>query len=192
MDKNPKIIKIKQKKGWENQCAAFFNFNVLHPTITPFGDWRIKNKGFEYLYRQRKMIYLCNNDILHLLTDERLNTLSLDDIAWKGKNFSDDDKYKSLITSGRKWENCDTKFPIIAIEENFNPMNLKYTLIDGRHRAEKLLSQNCKNAKVYVLKWNDIKNYLKIRVGLDSNNSKILVKVKYNKKGRPLISGETE
>ena len=40
-------------------------------------------------------------------------------------------------------------------------MNLKYRLIDGKHRVEKMLKSGIKECKFYILGEHDIINHLK-------------------------------
>jgi hypothetical protein len=166
-----------KKEKWPNQYKSFFNGNVT-------GDWRIKDTSLEFLYNQGAILFLCIADILHLLTDERLKTISLDDIAWKSKNFDISKRGKNChCCNGKKYETCDIKFPTIVVKNISNPMNSKYRLIDGRHRSEKLLSQGYTETKCYVLQFDDIKKYLKVYGGKTEDGEYIFKKIKYDNKG---------
>ena len=168
-----------KKEKWPNQYKSFFEGNVT-------GDWRIKDKGFRFLYLRRKPIFLCIADILYLLTDEKLKTIPLDNIAWKSKNFDMNRRGENChCCNGEKYKKCDTKFPTIVVENLSNPMNLKYRLIDGRHRSEKLLSQGYTETKCYVLQFDDIKKHLTIFKGYTEDGEYIMKKIKFNNKGKP-------
>lgn len=93
------------------------------------------------------------NDISSLLTEDKLQTLSIDDIAWKGKHLPDKFTGKNCICCGGiRYEQADTKYPCIVVEGMENMYGNKYRMIDGKHRIQKL-NTTC---QCYVLTMEDI------------------------------------
>ena len=116
------------------------------------GDWRLD--GY-----QKSVIEL--KKLLPLLINERLENIKLDNIAWKGKDLypkkSGDNCY---CCGGKKYRNCDTKYPLIIAENAPNPFNDKYRMIDGRHRIQKLLLNGHTEGLCYVFDYVELKPFL--------------------------------
>ena len=89
--------------------------------------------------------YLFMEDILHLLTDDRLETVLLSDIAWKGKHKP------SLVKQDIRYRHADPYIPGILAFNAPNPYNDKYRMIDGNHRIHKLVFENIEESEFYVL-----------------------------------------
>ena len=106
-------------------------------------DWSISDQS----------LHLFIEDILHLLTDDRLETVLLSDIAWKGKHKP------SLVEQGIRYRNVDPYIHGIIAFNAPNHYNDKYRMIDGKHRIHKLLSQNVKESEFYVLDFKDIRPF---------------------------------
>ena len=114
---------------------------------TIFGDYSATSKNESDITKQ--IVYLHMKDILKLLTKENLKTIPIKKIAWKTKYFSDDKKGKNCICcGGKRFEKCDIKFPSVVI--------------DGM-----------KKSLCYVLQWEKIKKYLKIKRIDDNGGYKI-------------------
>ena len=122
-------------------------------TPTAYGDWRIS----------KDLLSLQLGKINHLLVEDKLKIIDFKDIAWKGMNLKLNMRRENCICShGRRFDSCDTGFP--GILTNFsinipNPFNRKYRMLDGKHRLEKMLSQNITRSLFYVLDLNDIIPY---------------------------------
>ena len=105
-------------------------YNSAHSAIVDCeADWTISEEP----------AYLFMEDILHLLTDDRLETILLSDIAWKGKHKP------SLVKQDIRYRHADPYIPGILAFNAPNPYNDKYRMIDGNHRIHKLFSDNVKN-----------------------------------------------
>ena len=98
-------------------------------------------------------LYLFLEDIIHFLTPDRLETVLLSDIGWKGKHDL------SLIPKNLRYKHADPYIPGIIAFNAPNPYNDKYRMIDGKHRIHKLVSQNIKESEFYVLDFKDIKPF---------------------------------
>ena len=82
------------------------------------------------------------SDIFHLLTDKKIKIISHDRIAWKGID-------------------CEITYPGIIAKNAPNPHNLKYRMIDGKHRIAKLRQMGIHRSLFYVLEFGKIEKYLK-------------------------------
>ena len=111
-------------------------YNKTHSAIVDWeADWTISDES----------AYLFMEDILHLLTDDRLEIVLLSDIAWKGKHKP------SLVKQDIRYRHVDPYIPGILAFNAPNPYNDKYRMIDGNHRIHKLFSENVKESEFYVL-----------------------------------------
>ena len=111
-------------------------YNSAHSAIVDWeADWTISDEP----------AYLFMEDILHFLTDDRLETILLSDIAWKGKHKP------SLVKQDIRYRHADPYIPGILAFNAPNPYNDKYRMIDGNHRIHKLFSENVKESEFYVL-----------------------------------------
>jgi hypothetical protein len=63
-------------------------------------------------------------------------------------------------TNSNRYKLASTSYPLIVVHRLPNPLNRPYTLIDGRHRMHKLLTQGKTDAKVYALEKTDIEEYI--------------------------------
>ena len=85
------------------------------------GDWRLD--GY-----QKSVIEL--KKLLPLLINERLENIKLDDIAWKGKDlYPQKSGNNCYCCAGKKYRDCDTKYPLIIAKNALNPFNNKYRMI---------------------------------------------------------------
>ena len=112
------------------------------------GDWRLLDISSDKL-----VIYI--QHIEHLLTEDKLYTIEHDEICWKGM-----DKMK-YIQKGSRYKKCDISFPCIVLVNAPNPKDMKYRLIDGKHRMAKMNSIGITKSSFYILEYNDIKKYVK-------------------------------
>ena len=111
-----------------------------------FGDWSISDEA----------LYLFLEDIIHLLTPDRLETVLLSDIGWKGKH---DLNMLPLKGEVLRYKRVDPSIPGIIAFNAPNPYNDKYRMLDGKHRMHKLVSRNIKESQFYVLDFKDIRSY---------------------------------
>ena len=120
------------------------------------GDWRLE--GYE-----KSVIELKN--LRTLLTKDKLENIKLDDIAWKGKNlYPQKSGNNCYCCAGKKYRDCNTKYPLIIAKNASNPFNDKYRMIDGRHRIQKLLLNGHTEGLSYVFDYSEIKNFINIVV----------------------------
>lgn len=116
------------------------------------GDWRLG--GYENSVIELKKL-------MPLLADKKLKNIKLDDIAWKGKDlYPKKSGNNCYCCRGRKYRNCDVKYPLIIAKNASNPFNDKYRMIDGRHRIQKLLLNGYVESLCYVFDYVELKPFL--------------------------------
>lgn len=116
-----------------------------------YGDWRLNG--------ETKYIFL--SKLNNLLTEKKLCILNLDDISWRGKNKPlRYRREKCLCCKGSRYKLADISVPLISLLDSSNPMNKPYTLLDGKHRAEKMLSNKIPTAKSYIFTIEEIQPFL--------------------------------
>ena len=105
-------------------------------------------------------------DIIHLLTSSRLKTIDLCDIAWKGKHFFPNlTGYNCYCCKTYpKYHSADPSYPGIILKNAPNPYDSKYRMIDGRHRIMKLLYSGVTSSQFYVIDYDEIKKYIRVKV----------------------------
>ena len=100
----------------------------------------------------KKVHYLFMEDILHLLTEERIKSVSLKSIAWKDKHIF------PSSWSGKRYDEADIKYPGI-ITTGHNPHDNEYRMVDGRRRIHKLLSNGVAKSNFYVILWEELRPF---------------------------------
>ena len=119
-------------------------------SISVYGDWRISSKDVK--------IHLA--DIAHLLTKKRLKMVDHENIAWKGMNLLEEYATNQCICcKGERYRNCDFQFPGILVENAPNPFNLKFRMIDGKHRIAKMRKMGIFRSLYYVIPFKNFKKH---------------------------------
>ena len=98
-----------------------------------------------------KIHYLFLDDIIHLLTKERIKSIPLKSIGWRDKHIFPEP------WNTERYDLCDVSYPGI-ITNGPNPYDNEYRMIDGRHRIHKLLSNGMRESLYYVIDWDIIKH----------------------------------
>tara|TARA_B100001250_G_scaffold87565_1_gene72421 strand:+ start:4186 stop:5373 length:1188 start_codon:yes stop_codon:yes gene_type:complete len=146
--------------------------------ISDYGDWRLSEDDME----------LPLSDIKHLLTDDKLQDISFDDIAWKGMNLPLSERRSNCrCCDGERYFKCKTNYPLILCTGVPNPFDKKYRCIDGKHRIDKMISQNKSKSKCYVLEYSDIEQYL-LKISKEDKIEYISQNKKYNNFIKDLIN----
>jgi hypothetical protein len=114
-----------------------------------FGDWRIDGNNYELDFQ----------DVKELVTERSKKVIVyFDDIAFKGYNHNK--RYigeNCICCGGFKFKACDTKYPGIIVKDLPNPAKRLYTMIDGRHRLQKMFLSGKTKSEFYVLDYTDVK-----------------------------------
>ncbi len=121
-----------------------------------WGDWILYELGTE-----PRELHLYT--IEHLLTKDRLQSLKHEDISWKGKNLpSSMTGRRCGCCAGVRYASCDTSIPCIVLDKVSNPDNLRYRMIDGKHRMMKMRLHGQLDSIFYVLSLDEVLPYIKI------------------------------
>lgn len=121
-----------------------------------WGDWILYELGTE-----PRELHLYT--IEHLLTKDRLQSLKHEDISWKGKNLpSNMVGTRCGCCAGARYASCDTSIPCIVLDKVSNPDNLRYRMIDGKHRMMKMRLHGQLDSIFYVLSLDEVLPYIKI------------------------------
>ena len=136
------------EKQWYNSYHKAENYQLG-------GNWCITED-------LKKVHYLFMEDILHLLTEERIKSVSLKSIGWKDKHIF------PAPWSGKRYDEADIKYPGI-ITTGPNPYDNEYRMVDGRRRIHKLLSNGVIESNFYVIMWEELRPFF-----LDSNDYEVI------------------
>ena len=136
------------EKQWYNSYHKAENYQLG-------GNWCITED-------LKKVHYLFMEDILHLLTEERLKSVPLKSIGWKDKHIF------PAPWSGKRYDEADIKYPGI-ITTGPNPYDNEYRMVDGRRRIHKLLSNGVIESNFYVILWEELRPFF-----LDSNDYEVI------------------
>ena len=114
-----------------------------------FEDYRLKILDIEYI-------------IDNMLTEDRLKTVKLKEIAWRNKHhFPYGVGDACVCCNGERYRKCDPSIPGIISYNCPNPYDNKYRMLDGRHRIMRLLFEGKTESKFYVFDFNEIKKFIK-------------------------------
>ena len=123
-------------------------------TNDQWGDWRLHEVSEDEIHLPFLVIQ-------HLLTDDRLEKISIDDIAWKGMDFPSRLLYENCYCcGGQSYKYVDIDYPPILLKGTLNPYKKLYRVIDGKHRIMKMISMGLSKSSFYVLELNDIIEHL--------------------------------
>jgi len=113
-----------------------------------YGDWSISDNVYDEAIDLRTL--------RSLLTAERLQKVSHNEICWKGMGTSFDE-----IKDTPRYKHADIKYPGILIKDGKNHKGLKYRMIDGKHRMIKMKSQDIDESVFYVLTNDEVKDHIR-------------------------------
>ena len=121
-----------------------------------YGDWTINDQPSDTTY----LIDLKN--IQHLLKEDKIQTLSHNEICWKSMD-------KPLTSEDFDMKSIKLKYPCIVLTNAKNHKNLKYRMIDGRHRMSKMKTLGINESEFYVLDYEEVKEYIQDRTEVQLN-----------------------
>ena len=128
-----------------------------HPRFfysTFHGNWEFEGNNLKTL----DMKYITNN----MLTDDRLQTVELKEIAWRGKHhFPYHVGRNCSCCDGQSYIHCDPSIPGIIAYNCPNPYGNKYRMLDGRHRIMRHLFEGKSESEFYVFDFNEIKHFMR-------------------------------
>ena len=119
-----------------------------------YGDWTMPDISVNPFYISIET-FLDYIDLAEIVPE----TVSFEDIAWKGKHLGKNKIGKQCICcNGKKYREADPYYPGILLDGAPNPYDLRYRMVDGKHRLERLLKKKDIEGQFYVL---DYKRWLK-------------------------------
>ena len=117
----------------------------------------------------------------NLLTNDRLQTIKLKEIAWRGKHhFPYHVGENCACCNGKAYIKCNPNIPGIIAYNCPNPYDNKYRMLDGRHRIMRLLFEGKSESKFYVLDFNEIKHFIRDDKTLRPHNAERII-IRLNK-----------
>ena len=121
---------------------------------TPFsGNWEFDGQSMKVL--DLKPI------LDNMLTEDRLKTIKLKEIAWRNKHhFPYGVGDRCPCCNGEWYRKCDPSVPGLIAYNCPNPYDNKYRMLDGRHRIMRLLLEGKTKSKFYVFDFNEIKKFI--------------------------------
>ena len=118
-----------------------------------YGDWRLHEDDVNR--------FLDLDLIENLITVDNIQTIALDQIAFKLHKDPDKRAENCPCCKGTRYKNCEVKIPTIISEGQRNPSNKPYVVLDGNHRIEKMNNQGVTQTKCFVVKHADTKQHYK-------------------------------
>ena len=118
-----------------------------------YGDHRLHENDL-----QRKLQL---RDIENHLSISNLKTVQLDQIDFKQNVDPNKRGSNCECCGGDRYENCNIKIPVIICQGIRNPKNKAYSVLDGRHRMQKMVDTGVTEAKCIVVQYDDIKEHYK-------------------------------
>ena len=121
---------------------------------TPYdGNWEFNSQKLKVL----DLTYICDN----MLTEDRLKTVKLKEIAWRGKHhFPYNLGVICFCCGGIGYVKCDPVTPGIIAYNCPNPFDNKYRMLDGRHRITEMKKDGMASSKFYVISKNELYPYI--------------------------------
>jgi len=114
-----------------------------------YGEWR-------FLDISELNIKIELDFFLPFIEEEKLVQFS--EIAWKGMNFPLDMRRDNCVCcDGKRYKECDISFPGILLENAPNQYGLRYRMVDGKHRLDKLISMGKKESFFRIVKYERVK-----------------------------------
>lgn len=121
----------------------------LHSFSPIYGDWSFDGiEGIIYLEK-----------LIPFLKKDRLESIKIDEIGWKGKHLSEEESINCPCCNGERYIRCDVNIPGIVSLNAPNPYNKKYRMIDGKHRIRKMKNNGCTHGLFYVFTYKEIKKF---------------------------------
>ena len=115
-----------------------------------YGDWSIGHGSCAIKF----------SSLVPFLKPERLKVLDHVEIAWLGCELKKGIEKDCLCCGGERYIKCDIKYPGIIVQNIPNPFWKEYTLIDGKHRMQKMRASGITQSPFYVFKFSEIKRFL--------------------------------
>jgi len=97
-----------------------------------YGDWRL-------LDITNKDVRVKIKDLIPLISSQKL--VDFGEISFKGRDLPMTmRRMKCVCCDGEYYKNSNIRYPCILVENCPNPHKLKYRMVDGKHRIERMIS----------------------------------------------------
>ena len=138
---------IRNDKRWRPDSNKIHTAN----THKVYGDWRLHENDVNR--------YLNLESLKNMITHDKLQTITLNQVAFRQDPDVNKRGTNCSCCGGNRYTGCDTRIAPLLCEGRRNPSSKTYTIIDGNHRMQKMLDTGVTEAKFFVLKYEDIKQY---------------------------------
>ena len=134
-------------KSWRPQPNKVHYANI-HGV---YGDWRLHENDVNR--------YLNLESLKNMITHDKLQTITLNQVAFRQDPDVNKRGTNCSCCGGKRSTGCDTRIAPLLCEGRRNTSSKTYTIIDGNHRMQKMLDTGVTEAKFFVFKYEDIKQY---------------------------------
>ena len=136
--------------------------------IAYVNDWALNDFAISFIFV---------HDVTMLVSPSHLKEVKFDDIAYAGADYYPHRAgWNCNCCAGRYYVNANILFPGILIDGMDNPNGLRYRMIDGRHRLDKMRLNDMTKSRFYVFDYSEVK-HLFYHCNTDEEKDKILHKV---------------
>lgn len=147
-------------RGFDNGKPGWIDKDYLDANFVYFDDYEwiqgydiLERDGVEYGLRMRYVGYLIQSRGMSP------QTISISDINWKSKHLNLKSGRECPCCAGARYDDCDTKYPIIVATNYPTNAGSLYDSIDGKHRIHKMIDQGHTEIQAYVLDYNELKQH---------------------------------
>ena len=99
------------------------------------------------------------HDVTVLVSPSRLKEVKFDDIDYAGVDcYPEKSGWNCNCCGGDKYANANIYYPGLLIDGMDNPNGLRYRMIDGRHRLDKMRINDMTESKFYVFDYSEVKH----------------------------------
>ncbi len=134
--------------GFAPKSEDSFVLNLLLGHHTLRNEWHLQD--FPAL-EEPNYYMIPNCDLFPLIKDRDPELIDFSDICHKPMLEPD------YTEHSRRYKACNEKIPGVVVEGMANPENLRYRMIDGKHRIHKLKNLNVDKSQFYVLRYEEVK-----------------------------------
>lgn len=112
-------------------------------------EWALDNNAISFIFV---------HDISVLVSPSHLKVVKFDDIDYCGLEvYPEQAGLNCNCCGGQKYIDSNISFPCILIDGMNNPNGLRYRMIDGRHRIDKMKFHQMTESKFYVFDYSEVK-----------------------------------
>ena len=114
------------------------------------GSWALNDFAISFIFV---------HDVTVLVSPSHLKEVKFDDIDYSGmEHYPQRAGWNCNCCRGEVYANANILFPGILIDGMDNPNGLRYRMIDGRHRLDKMRINGMTKSKFYVFDYSEVKH----------------------------------